>query len=78
MFLGKINLKVYKRNPLLVFMKMIKVCKKLRKIYIPKICQPMYQQRNFWELTVEINRHQIIKSKSRIFPEMFAATYPSK
>ena len=59
-------------------MKMIKVCKKQNKISIPKICQLMYQQRNFWELTVEINRNRIIKSKSKIFPEMFAATYPSK
>ena len=74
-FLDKINLKVYRKNQSLVFMRMIKVYKKLNKIFIKKTCQVKYQQKNFWEFTVEINRHQIIKYKSKTFQEMLLATY---
>lgn len=75
MILNKINLKTFKRNRFLVFMKMIKVPKLLIIILIREIYQLKYQLQNFLEYTAEISNNQIIKFKSKIFQKKFTITF---
>ena len=75
MILNKINLKTFKRNRFLVFIKMIKVPKLLIIILIREIYQLKYQLQNFLEYTAEISNNQIIKFKSKIFQKKSTITF---